>query len=147
MSEALREQLVGSLRDADAHGLHKQIRAAEVLKAGRVQITDDADAIRDTIEGSTNLHECIRAVLLSIENDQAMVDGLTARIDELVSRRDRFKDRVRSKRTLIEQAMSVGELQSVERAMANGSSGTRTSAASPPGPMTVEACTVESYCS
>lgn len=96
------------------HELNKQINAASVLRAGIEKLTDDSDTIRDTIEGETSLREAVRATLLSIEEDQLMVDGLVARIADLIERRDRFKDRIEAKRALIEQALEIGETPSLE---------------------------------
>lgn len=122
MSDVLREQLTGSLAVVPQrpvqHDLMKQVRAAEVLRAGLAKITDDAETIRDTIEGETTLHEKVRAVLLSIDDDLAMLEGLRARLSELSSRKARFEDRVEAKRALVEQALLVGEIQSIETDLA-----------------------------
>lgn len=96
------------------HELHKSVQAAQVLRLGLAKLTDDPEAIRDTLEGETNLHETIRSTLLSVEEDQLMVDGLTARIDDLNERRARFKDRIEAKRALIEQALQIGGEPKVE---------------------------------
>jgi hypothetical protein len=98
--------------------LHREIKAAEAIKAGILSLTDDTDAIRDTLEGETNLQPMIRAMLLSIEDDQAMVDGAKARIDDLRGRKDRFEDRIKAKRALVEQAMAVAEIDKVETDLA-----------------------------
>ena len=97
-----------------AHDMHREIKAVEALRAGLAKMTDDAEVIRDTIEGASNLHELIRTVLLSIDEDQALVDGIDARLADLGERRRRFKARIEAKRAQVEQAMMIGELQSVE---------------------------------
>lgn len=94
--------------------LRRETKAVTALRAGLLQITDDKDVIRDTIEGASNLHETIRAVLVSIDDDQAMVDGISARMEDMSERRRRFKDRIEAKRAQVEQAMLIGELTTVE---------------------------------
>lgn len=102
----------------DQHRMLREIKAAEAIKAGLLAVTDDEDAIRDTIEGETNLHEMVRGMLLSIEDDQLMVDGASARITDLQERKRRFEERIDSKRSLIEQAMLVGEIDKFEMDLA-----------------------------
>lgn len=97
-----------------SHRMHREIKAVEALRAGLVKATDDAETIRDTIEGASNLHEMIRAVLVSIDEDQLMVDGITARMDELGERKRRFKERIDGKRAQVEQAMLIGDLKTIE---------------------------------
>ena len=98
--------------------LQREIAAAEAIKAGIRDLTDDTDAIRDTLEGETELHPMIRAMLLSIEDDQLMVDGAKARIEDLSERKRRFEGRIEAKRTLVEQAMTVAEIEKVETDLA-----------------------------
>lgn len=92
----------------------KEINAATAVKAGLQTLTDDEDTIRDTLEGETNLDGIIRALILSIDEDKVMVDGLTARIKELSERKTRFDTRIEAKRTLIAQAMEIAEWKSKE---------------------------------
>lgn len=106
------------------HQLHREIKAAEAVKAALLNVTDDTDAIRDTLEGETSLHELVRAVLVSIEDDLTMVDGLTARLSDLRDRKQRFEDRIEAKRSLVEQAMRIAEIQTVETDVATVSTRT-----------------------
>lgn len=98
----------------DARRLEREIAAAATLKASLIRLTDDTEALRDTIEGATSLHEAVRAVLVAIEDDQAMVDGITARVAELAARKARFAAHIETMRALIEQAMAVGEIKKIE---------------------------------
>lgn len=98
----------------EARELEKAVNAAATLKAGLLAITDDADTLRDTIEGSTNLHEAIRATLVSIDEDEVLKAGLEDRIGNLSARLARIKDRIETKTALIEQAMTMGEIKSKE---------------------------------
>lgn len=100
----------------DEHRLHRQIKAAAALKQSlKDMLGEDDEAMRDMIEGETNLHEMIEHVVLSIEDDNVLVVGLSARLEELQSRKTRFENRIASKRAMIEQAMVIGELESLER--------------------------------
>lgn len=87
----------------------KEINAATAIKQGIAALTDDADAIRDTLEGETNLDAIIRALVVSIDEDKILIDGCTNRIDELRDRKARFEARVDAKRALIAQAMELAE--------------------------------------
>lgn len=93
------------------------IRQVDQIKAIRESIravTDDEDAIRDTLEGETDIAGLIRMLLLSVEDDQAMVDGCQSRIDELKERQDRFKHRIEAKRGLIHQAVALSGQRKIE---------------------------------
>lgn len=92
----------------------KEINAATAIKEGIKVLTDDDDTIRDTLEGETNLDGIIRGLILSIQDDEVLVDGLSIRIGEMKSRCDRFKARIEAKRTLIAQAMEIAEWRSKE---------------------------------
>ena len=96
------------------HSLHRETKAAAALRASLAAVTDDTDTIRDTIEGATSLHEMVRAVLMSIEEDQLMVDGCKARIADLSERKRRFEDRIETKRAMVEQAMQIGDITTLE---------------------------------
>lgn len=98
----------------EARELEIATNAAATLKAGLLAITDDGEAIRDTIEGSTNLHEAIRATVLSIEDDEVLAASLEIRIGLNTDRLRRFKSRIEAKKALIEQAMTIGEITSRE---------------------------------
>jgi hypothetical protein len=97
-----------------AHKLLVETEAAKRLRSRLLELTDDEDTTRDTIEGETNLHEAIRAVLLSIEEDQALVDGIDARMADLTARCSRIALRIEAKRGLIEEAMQAGEIKKLE---------------------------------
>jgi len=95
--------------------LAKQMEAARILRA---QITDiaagDADFIRDTIEGETNLHEQIAALVASIAEDEACADGIKVLQDNLSARKKRFEARAEIKRALVASAMEIGEIRKIE---------------------------------
>lgn len=113
------------MTDATTHELHREMKAAQAIKAAVLAMTDDEDAIRDTLEGETNLHELVRRVLLSIDDDQLIVDGCKARIEDLAARKSRVASRIEAKRTMIEQAMAIAELKTIETDVATATLGKR----------------------
>lgn len=105
----------------DAHRLHREIKAVEVLKAGLLAVTDDKEAIRDTIEGESSLSSLVQALLVSMDEDVMMADGLKVHIAGLQERKRRFDERIEAKKALIEQAMAVAEIPSIETFVATAS--------------------------
>lgn len=105
----------------ETHELHKEIKAAQALRASLETLTDDEDTIRDTLEGETSLHELIAQVLASMDDDQLIVDGCNERISDLQERRTRVKNRIEAKRTMILQAMSIGDVKTIEAPLATAS--------------------------
>lgn len=83
------------------------LNAATVIKESICKLTDDTDALLDTLEGETDLDVIVRALLISLEEDQARIDGLTARIADLAERKARFELRIGTKRTLVHQALEL----------------------------------------
>ena len=59
------------------HGLHLEIKAAAALRENLKDIIgDDDEAMRDTLEGETSLHELIDAAIADISKDVANIEGL-----------------------------------------------------------------------
>lgn len=96
------------------HQLAREIRAAQVLKAALLEVTDDPDALADTIEGATNLHEAIAKVMDGIGEDEILLAGIDVAQKALSGREMRLNARVNRRRSAIERAMSVGELTKLE---------------------------------
>lgn len=100
----------------EEHKLHREIRAATALKQSLKDICgDDEEALRDMIEGETNLHDMIERVCLSMDEDGILLTGITARVADLAERKKRIENRIGTKRAMIEQAMVIGEIQTLER--------------------------------
>jgi hypothetical protein len=81
-------------------------------------LTDHADldeeTLTDTLEGITNLHEMIAAVIRSALVDEALSAGLSKRLDEMKERLTRLEERGAKKRQLALEAMDevgLGKLQ------------------------------------
>jgi len=69
----------------------------------------DEETVSDTLEGITDLHEMIAAVIRSALVDEALQSGLRDRLDEMRARLARLEERSRRKRDLaIEAMMEVG---------------------------------------
>jgi len=73
----------------------------------------DSQTLRDTLEGISDLKELISALIRSVLEDEALTDGLSARIQEMKSRLDRLETRARKKRDLALRAMSEGDLPKI----------------------------------
>jgi hypothetical protein len=53
----------------------------------------DERTLADTVEGLTDLHEILGAIIRAALADQALATGLEGRIGEMEARRDRLQDR------------------------------------------------------
>ena len=75
----------------------------------------DEDTVRDTLEGITNLHEMIAAVIRSALVDEALQAGLRTRIEEMRQRLTRLAERGLKKRQLALEAMGEAGLKKLEQ--------------------------------
>src|SRR5215471_16105366 len=75
----------------------------------------DEETLRDTLEGITDLHEMIAAVIRSALVDEALQGGLRSRIDEMKRRLVRLEERGAKKRQLALEAMSEVGLGKLEQ--------------------------------
>jgi hypothetical protein len=74
----------------------------------RIQAEDpqiDQQTLGDTVEGLTDLHEILSAVIRAALADQALASGLEGRIAEMQARRDRFQDRATKRRQIAKDVM------------------------------------------
>jgi len=76
----------------------------------------DEDTLADTLEGITDLHEMIAAVIRSALVDEALVSGLRLRLDDMKERLSRLEIRGAKKRQLAFEAMSEAGLKKLEQA-------------------------------
>jgi Gp157 protein len=75
----------------------------------------DDDTLRDTLEGITELHEMIAAVIRSALVDEALQIGLRSRLDDMKRRLGRVELRCEKKRQLALEAMSKVGLKKLEQ--------------------------------
>jgi hypothetical protein len=75
----------------------------------------DDETIRDTLEGITDLHEMIAAVIRSALVDEALQTGLRLRLEDMKERLSRLEVRSSKKRELALHAMSEVGLTKLEQ--------------------------------
>jgi hypothetical protein len=75
----------------------------------------DAETLADTLEGITDLHEMIAAVIRSALVDEALQSGLRTRIADMKTRLSRLEERGSKKRQLALEAMTEAGLKKLEQ--------------------------------
>ena len=75
----------------------------------------DEETLMDTLEGITDFHEMIAAVIRSALVDEALHAGLRFRVDDMKERLSRFELRAAKKRQLALDAMSEVGLAKLEQ--------------------------------
>jgi hypothetical protein len=76
---------------------------------------DDEEIVADTLEGITDLHEMISAIIRSALVDEALQIGLRARLEDMRQRLSRLEERGAKKRQLALDAMSETGLKKLEQ--------------------------------
>ncbi len=75
----------------------------------------DAVYLLDTLEGATDLHECLEEIAESALEDEKYAEAIASRMTELQERKSRFEVRAEKKRRVICAAMNRVDLKKVER--------------------------------
>ena len=75
----------------------------------------DGDTLADTLEGITDLHEMIAAVIRSALVDEALCAGLRFHADNMKQRLSRLDERATKKRALALEAMTEVGLSKLEQ--------------------------------
>ena len=73
----------------------------------------DEQTLADTVEGLTDVHEIIAAIMRAVLTDEALVNGLKSRIGEMEDRRDRLQDRAAKRRQVVKDVMLELDLKKI----------------------------------
>lgn len=104
---------------ADSRRLDLEIRAAARLKEQLVATYgDDAELIKDMIEGETGLHDCIAKAALELAAVEGEKEGIEVAIAKLRERLTRHCNKAIGIREAIFGAMEIAELPSLKTAAA-----------------------------
>ena len=74
----------------------------------------DERTLADTVEGLTDLHQILEAIIRSALEDQALANGLKVRMGEMQERLARFEDRASKRRQIAKDVMVELDLKKLQ---------------------------------